>query len=130
MYDITSVTKSDEGSYSCMAENEAGQFEDRFHVRKIGFLCLAMFSLLVKVGERPNGFIMTLQLVVDDYAEPDYNIIDPPRPTQRPRDEVYYFPVGSRAELRCMQGRISFLHIDNILARFYKMTILTIYCSF
>ncbi|XP_035706486.1 basement membrane-specific heparan sulfate proteoglycan core protein isoform X3 [Folsomia candida] len=75
MYDIARVSKSDEGSYSCMAKSEAGQSEERF------------------------------QLLVDEFSETDYNVIHPYPPTVRPpREEVYYFPVGSRAELRCIQA--------------------------
>ncbi len=64
-----------------MAKSEAGQIEDRF------------------------------QLVVDDLV-PGYEYEGgrhrQPSPTQTeqqpPREEVYYFPVGSRAELRCIQA--------------------------
>lgn len=32
MYEITHVTKADEGSYSCMARNAAGTTEERLHL--------------------------------------------------------------------------------------------------
>lgn len=32
MYEITRVTKADEGSYSCLARNAAGTTEERLHL--------------------------------------------------------------------------------------------------
>jgi len=83
IYEITRVTKDDEGSYSCVGRNDAGVHEER------------------------------IQVFVDDYAEPIYEVGRPERPAQpeRPpysdrRDEqLFYFPVGSRAILTCLDGK-------------------------
>lgn len=67
IYEIASVTKQDEGYFSCSATNEAGSDEGRF------------------------------QLVVEEHR-----LEEGPLPTGT--EEVYYFPIGSRAELRCAQS--------------------------
>jgi len=79
------VSKSDEGSYSCTARNEAGVEEGRLQ------LLVEETSGGSEHGPRPGGS--------------EHGSSRPVEPA-RERDEVYYFPVGSRAELRCAQSKL------------------------
>ncbi|CAG7838540.1 unnamed protein product [Allacma fusca] len=72
IYDIQRVTKGDEGSYSCVARNDAGLDEER------------------------------IQLLVDDFSEPSYPTVESSSQTRT--EEVYHYPVGSRAVLNCIQS--------------------------
>lgn len=85
-YEINRVSKADEGSYSCVAKNEAGVEEGR------------------------------IQLLVDDFEDQAPYPPPPDREREREREEVYYFPAGSRAELRCIPalegGSMDQLYLD------------------
>ncbi|KAJ9584666.1 hypothetical protein L9F63_020991, partial [Diploptera punctata] len=92
VYEITSVTKADEGSYRCLARNAAGTAEERLHIT-------VDESNEIETGT-PGGTYPRR----GDIPGEDDNDRRPPYRNESivlPEDE-FRVPVGGRAEMRCL----------------------------
>lgn len=80
IYDITRITQSDEGTYSCTGRNEAGLTEERIQI----------------IVEPTSG-----------RGDIEENDIEPDGPVSNPDgslfgDDVFRVPIGGTAEMRCI----------------------------